>query len=274
MSFSPKALEAKDSIRALGPRQPALGIILGSGLGAIAEKINDPLVVPYSKIPHFPITTVEGHEGSMILGSLQGEGVIFLAGRFHAYEGYGLSQVTFPVEVLAALGVKDIFLTTAAGGLKEEFAPGDIMIVSDHLNLMGDNPLRGKHPPEGFVNLSAAYSSGWRLWAQKLANEKGIKTWSGVLAAVPGPSYETPAEVEMLRRLGADAVCMSTVPEAIMAKYLGMRVLALALITNSALRHQHENISHQEVLTKAREYGKRMEILIAELIKKRSEVSP
>lgn len=274
MEFSPQALAASSKIGAFSPQRPTLGVILGSGLGKVVESVSDSVVIPYSEIPHFPLTTVTGHEGRMILGRVGEERVIFLSGRLHAYEGYSLSQVTFPVEVLAALGVKDLFLTTAAGGLREQFSPGDIMIISDHLNLMGDNPLRGKRPPEGFVDLSVTYDEKWRLAARKLAVAKGINIHSGVLAAVLGPSYETPAEVEMLRCLGADAVCMSTVPEAIMAKYLGMRILALALITNSALHHPAKEISHQQVLTQAQQYGKNMEVLITELIKQKKEVIP
>lgn len=274
MEFSSEVLQAKKSIAAQIRHLPELGVILGSGLGGIAERAKDVHIIPYNQIPHFPPTTVAGHEGRLIMGKVGEERVVFLSGRLHAYEGYSLSQVVFPVEVLAALGVKDIFLTTAAGGLREEFSPGDIMIICDHLNLMGDNPLRGKRPPQCFVNLSSVYHPAWCARAGQIAAAQKIKIHQGVLAALLGPSYETPAEVEMLRRLGADAVCMSTVPEAIMARYLGLRVLGLALITNSALQHQKEGTSHQRVLGSARQYGKNMEILITELIKSRKEVFP
>jgi purine-nucleoside phosphorylase len=230
---------------------PEIGVVLGSGLGSITERIVDPIVIPYSDIPHFHGTSVEGHAGKVIVGKFHGVPSIFLQGRFHVYEGYEMADVVFPTRMICALGIKTLLLTNASGGINTRFRPGDLMLIEDHLNLMGDNPLKGQNLNQlgpRFPDLSEAYSRDCIAIIESAAEELGISLQKGVYTAVLGPTYETPAEVRMIRTLGGDAVGMSTVPEAIAANHLGVRVAGLACITNLATGLSPRKLTHSEVV--------------------------
>ncbi len=242
----------QERVNAVSPGlQPEIGVILGSGLGAIANRIENPVVIPYTDIPHFHGTSVEGHAGKMILGRFHGVACVFLQGRFHVYEGYDMSDVVFPTRTICALGIKTLLLTNASGGINTRFRPGDIMVIEDHINLMGDNPLKGPNLAQlgpRFPDMSEAYSAACVAVLEECAAELAIPLQRGVYAGVLGPTYETPAEVRMLRTLGGDAVGMSTVPEAIAANHLGVRVAGLACITNLAAGLSPQKLTHAEVV--------------------------
>lgn len=230
---------------------PEIGVVLGSGLGLIADRMEDAVTIPYTDIPHFHGTSVEGHAGKMILGKLFGVPCVLLQGRFHVYEGYHMSEVVFPARVLCALGIKTLLLTNASGGINTRYRPGDIMLIEDHINLMGDNPLKGPNLTElgpRFPDMTEAYSKECREILEQTAGEVGVELKKGVYAGVLGPTYETPAEIRMLRILGGDAVGMSTVPEAIAANHLGVRVAGLACITNLAAGLSSRKLTHAEVV--------------------------
>lgn len=232
-------------------QKPEIGLILGSGLGVLAEEIEEETAIPYETIPHFPVSTVEGHAGELVIGSLAGKTVAAMKGRFHYYEGYTFEQVTFPVRVMKALGITTIIVTNAAGGVNETFEPGDLMLISDHLNLMGGNPLIGKNDTRlgvRFPDMSEAYSRELRQTAKEAAARVGISVKEGVYAGNTGPAYETPAEVRMARVLGADAVGMSTVPEVIAARHSGINVLGISCISNMAAGILDQPLSHDEVI--------------------------
>jgi purine-nucleoside phosphorylase len=245
-------LEAAESIKhRSGGFQPELGVILGSGLGPIANRVDSPISIPYTDIPHFHGTSVEGHAGKMALGTFHGVPTVFLQGRFHVYEGYDMSEVVFPTRVICALGIKTLLLTNASGGVNTRFRPGDIMVIEDHINLMGDNPLKGPNLAQlgpRFPDMTEAYSKECIQVLEDSAAELSIELKRGVYTGVLGPTYETPAEVRMLRALGGDAVGMSTVPEAIAANHLGVRVAGLACITNLAAGLSPRKLTHQEVV--------------------------
>lgn len=233
---------------------PEIGLILGSGLGVLAEEISNPINIPYHEIPGFPESTVEGHAGQLVIGDLEGKKVIAMQGRFHFYEGYSLDLVTLPVRMMKSLGVKNMLVTNAAGGINTDFAAGDLMIIEDHLNFMFKNPLTGPNDAElgvRFPDMSEAYSAALREKAFQVAQEQGIELQRGVYVSVTGPSYETPAEIRMLRKLGADAVGMSTVPEVIVAVHSGMKVLGMSCITNMAAGILDQPLSHHEVMETA-----------------------
>lgn len=230
---------------------PELGIILGSGLGSLAELVQDEIVIPYKEIPHFPVSTVQGHSGRLVVGSLSTRRVMVLQGRFHYYEGYEMHEVTFPVRLMKAMGMQGLIVTNAAGGINEDYCPGDIVILQDHINLMGNNPLKGSNiSTQGprFPDLSEAYDPKWREVALRLMADLGLKAQQGVYAALSGPSYETPAEIRYLRTIGADLVGMSTVPEVIVANHGGMRVLGISCVTNMAAGVLAQKLNHAEVI--------------------------
>lgn len=238
-------------IRARFDEDVRTGIVLGSGLGAFADDLGDAVSVPYEEIPGFARPTVEGHAGRLVLGHVNGSAVAVLQGRFHFYEGYSRDEVTFPMRVFGLLGVKAVVLTNAAGGINIGFDQGSLMIISDHLNLMSTNPLLGPNDERfgaRFPDMSEVYSREFQEIAVEEARALGLELRRGVYAAMSGPSYETPAEVRMLRTLGADAVGMSTVPEAIVARQMGMRVLGLSCITNMAAGVVDQPINHEEVM--------------------------
>lgn len=231
--------------------KPEIGFVLGSGLGSIAEATTERVLIPYSKIPYFHGTSVEGHAGQMIFGRFGGVPVVMLEGRFHLYEGYPMDEVVFPTRVIAALGIQTLILTNAAGGVNTRLRPRDIMLIVDHLNLMGDNPLKGPHLAElgpRFPDLTEAYSGEVRKTLVDVASELDIPIKKGIYAGLLGPTYETPAEIRMLRRMGADAVGMSTVPEVIAANHLGVQVAAISCISNLAAGLSSSKLTHDEVI--------------------------
>lgn len=243
--------EAKHYIAARGGISPQFGIILGSGLGKIAELVQDQTVIEYKRIPHFPVSTVQGHSGKLILGRYAGKQVMVLQGRFHYYEGYEMHDVTFPVRVMQELGVGGLIVTNAAGGVNFDYTPGDLVLISDHINLMGVNPLRGPNlSVQGprFPDMSEAYAKSWREQAKQVMAEQGLSICEGVYAAVSGPSYETPAEIRYLRTIGADLVGMSTVPEVIVANHAGLKVLGVSCVTNMAAGVLPQKLDHHEVI--------------------------
>lgn len=233
------------------PESPKIGLILGSGLGILADEIENPVKLKYEDIPEFPVSTVEGHAGQLVLGTLEGVSVIAMQGRFHFYEGYSMEKVTFPVRVMKALGVEALIVTNAAGGVNTEFRAGDLMIITDHINFMGTNPLIGPNEADfgaRFPDMSSAYDKDLSSLAEKIAKDLNIPIQKGVYTAVTGPSYETPAEVRFLRTMGSDAVGMSTVPEVIVANHAGMRVLGISCISNAAAGILDQPLSHDEVM--------------------------
>jgi len=251
-------------IQRLCPVPPRLALVLGSGFRALLDVVGDAVELPYDGLPGFIRPNVPGHVGKLVIGRLERVPVLLLAGRAHFYEGHDLATVTFPIRVLAALGLKTVLLTSAAGGISPRLQPGDFLVLSDHLNLMGVNPLRDgtASGAEGFIDLSQLYDPGLRRLLVRAARAARVRVRQGVYAAVSGPSYETPAEVRALARLGADGVGMSTVPEAIVAHQCGLQVAGLACITNLAAGRGGESISHDEVLAT----GHRIRLPIARLL--------
>jgi purine-nucleoside phosphorylase len=249
-----KIKEAADMIAKATSIKPRIGLILGSGLGVLADEIQDAVKIPYEKIPHFPVSTVEGHAGQLVIGRLENQPVITMQGRFHLYEGHELSSVTFPIRVMKELGVDTILVTNAAGGINESYSPGDLMLIRDHINFMFRNPLIGPNDPElgpRFPDMSQAYDPELRQLAHQVAQEQGIQLQEGVYIGVLGPSYETPAEIRAFRKIGADAVGMSTVPEVIVARHAGIRVLGVSCISNMAAGILPQPLSHDEVMETA-----------------------
>ncbi len=233
---------------------PAVGIILGTGLGGLAKEIEAAHVIPYHEIPNFPLSTVDGHEGKLIFGKLNGRDVMALQGRFHFYEGYSMQELTFPVRVFAALGIGVLILSNASGGLNPDFAVGDIMFIEDHINLMGTNPLIGKHQEElgpRFPDMSEPYDRRLLKKARGIAEKLGIGYQTGVYAGVTGPTFETPAEYRYVRLIGADAVGMSTVPEVIVARQAGLPCLAFSVISDLGVEGKIVKITHEEVIDAA-----------------------
>ena len=249
-------------------RAPSVILVLGSGLGAMAEEIADPVAIPYAEIPGFPRSTVAGHAGRLVAGMVNGVEAVAMQGRFHLYEGWEPSMVALPIRVLAALGAGTLVVSNAAGGLRPGMKAGDLMLIADHLNLMGKNPLTGPTlaGEERFPDMSAPYDAELRREAAALALEQRIRLDEGVYAAVLGPSYETPAEIRMLRTLGADAVGMSTVPEVIAARALGLRVLGISLISNLAAGISPVPLSHAEVMQAGALVQGRFTRLVKELL--------
>jgi len=253
-----RVAEATRAIKARGALQPRVALILGSGLGDLADSIDAPVAVPFREIPNFPVSTVAGHAGQMVLGTLDSTPVAAMRGRVHYYEGYSLRDVTFPVRVMRRLGAEVLIVTNAAGGLNESFETGDLMALTDHLNIMGmagQSPLVGPDEPElgvRFLDMLSAYDADLRALAQKAATEHGFVLREGVYAMVGGPAYETMAEIRFLQRGGADAVGMSTIPEVIVARHEGMRVLGISAITDMAVGHDAApTITHADVLAAA-----------------------
>ncbi|MDX2192955.1 MAG: purine-nucleoside phosphorylase [Gemmatimonadales bacterium] len=256
---------AADAIRAaLGGRAPGVAVVLGSGLGAFAERLEDAVRLPYRAIPGFPEPTVAGHGGELACGTIAGRAVLVQSGRFHLYEGHDAEVAARPVRAFAALGIRTLLLTNAAGGIRRTFEPGTLMLLADHVNLMARNPLVGAVQPgeARFPDMSAPYDPGLRALARAVARARGIALEEGVYAGLLGPTYETPAEIRMLERLGADAVGMSTVPETIAARALGLRVLAISTITNKAAGLGLAPLDHEEVMATGREAAGRLGSLL------------
>jgi len=263
------AIAAK-AIKERGDTQPTIAIILGSGLGGLAKKIGEAVRIPFRDIPGFPEATVVGHEGAVITGTLSGRDVVALSGRFHVYEGHSAALAAFPVRVCHALGARELFVSNAAGGISPRLAVGDLMMISDHINLMGTNPLVGpvEETDARFTDMSDAYDPGFRRILRNTAEALGISLREGVYGAVLGPSYETPAEVKMLRLMGADAVGMSTVPEVIVARALRMRVVGVSCITNAAAGVTGAALSHEEVLATTSRVSTAFEKLVTEFLER------
>jgi purine-nucleoside phosphorylase len=244
--------EARDYVtHRIGDRRPRLAVVLGSGLGAFADELEDRLEIPYTEIPNWPASTAAGHAGRLVFGKLGHLELVAQAGRAHLYEGHSPYQVTFGVRVLAALGVKSIVFTNAAGGINLKLARGGLVLISDHINLQGSNPLIGPNDDSlgpRFPDMSEAYSARYREIARQAGKELGIELSEGVYAALSGPSYETPAEIRYLRIIGADVVGMSTAPEVIVANHMGLRVLGISCVTNMAAGILPQKINHEEVL--------------------------
>jgi len=231
--------------------KPSIGLILGSGLGVLGDEINNKTTIHYKDIPHFPESTVDGHKGQLVIGTIEGKNVIAMQGRFHFYEGYSMEQVTFPVRVFQKLGIESLIITNAAGGINKSFQPGDLMIITDHINNMGTNPLIGPNINDfgtRFPDMSQVYDLEYIEHAIACANDLDIKVKKGVYVGNTGPVYETPAEIKMLRTLGADAVGMSTVPEAIVARHASLKVLGISCISNMAAGVLDQPLSHKEVI--------------------------
>jgi purine-nucleoside phosphorylase len=264
-----QATAAADHIRTLTPLTPRLGIILGSGLGNFASQVEDPTTIPYSDIPHFPQSTVEGHSGKLILGTIAGVPVAVMQGRVHAYEGYLLSEVTFPTRVLGLLGCKSLIVTNAAGAINTSYKQGSLVAISDHINLTGSNAALGANEAKfgpRFFDMSAAYSPQLRALAHAEAAKQNIPLAEGIYLAVLGPSYETPAEIRAFRTFGADLVGMSTVHEVIVARHMGLEILGLSLVTNMAAGVLNEAINHEEVMETGRRVEHQFTSLLAALI--------
>ncbi|HEX8069657.1 MAG TPA: purine-nucleoside phosphorylase [Pyrinomonadaceae bacterium] len=262
-----RAAHAARVLRARWAAEPRVAVVLGSGLGAFADELGEAVALDYAEIPGFARSTVEGHAGRLVCGTVEGVWVAAMQGRFHYYEGYDWPEVTFPVRVLALAGVRALVLTNAAGGLNNSLSQGSLMLISDHLNLMGANPLRGPNDDRfgpRFPDLSDVYDREFQELAIHEAQGMGLSLRRGIYAALSGPSYETPAEIRMLRALGADAVGMSTVPEAIVARQMGLKVLGLSCITNMAAGVLDQPINHAEVM----ETGARVRETFSELLRR------
>jgi purine-nucleoside phosphorylase len=261
---------AAQVIRQSAPLQPKVALILGSGLNPLAEAVEDRVVIPYGDIPHFPVATVQGHVGRLIVGQLEGQPVAVMQGRAHYYEGYSMAQIGFPVRVMQVLGVESLIVTNAAGGLNPEFRPGDVMLITDHINLIGMgglNPLRGPNLDEfgpRFPDMSEPYDAGLQTLARQVAAEADISLQQGVYVCLAGPSFESPADIRFLRIIGADAVGMSTVPEVIVARHGSTRVLGLSGISNVALVEgaPPAETTHEEVLEAGQTLVPRLETII------------
>ncbi len=274
MSYYDQVAEAAAFLKGrLGSRAPLAGIVLGSGLGAVADAITDAAIVPYGEIPHFPQSTVEGHSGRIVAGLVGGAPVLVMQGRVHFYEGYSPLEVTFPMRVLGAMGIRAVVLTNAAGGISPGYRVGQLVVLADHINQMGWNPLNGPNEPRfgfrpggglRFYDMTEAYSKALRALAQQAAQEEGFALEEGVYVATPGPSFETPAEIRAFRALGATLVGMSTVPETLVARHMGMEVLGISCVTNLAAGLGATPLSHEEV----NETGRMVENRLAGLLKR------
>lgn len=267
MSWAARAREGAEAVRRRSDRSPDIAIILGSGLGALADAIEADAAIPYDEIPHFPRPGVEGHAGRLVIGSLEGRSVVAMQGRTHFYEGYAMAEVVYPVRLMRALGAGLLIVTNAAGGLNRKWKAGDLMVICDHINFMGTNPLIGPNEEElgpRFPDMSAPYDPALIEVAEQAALAEAMPLRKGVYIAVSGPSYETPAELRMMARWGADAVGMSTVHEVIAARHAGMRVLGLTAIADMATGEAQAPVTHDEVIA----VTKRMEPAFVRLVRR------
>jgi purine-nucleoside phosphorylase len=263
--------ESLEFIRTKTQAKPRIGIILGTGLGGLVKEIKKEVVIDYARIPHFPISTVESHQGKLIFGTLAGKKIVAMQGRFHMYEGYSLKQVTFPVRVMKFLGVENILVSNAAGALNTLFSKGDVMIISDHINLLGDNPLIGPNDDEigpRFPDMSEAYSKKLIALAEQAALDLKIRVQKGVYVAMQGPNLETKSEYRFLRTIGADAVGMSTVPEDIIAVHMGMNVLGFSILTDECFPDALKPALLEEILKVAAKAEPKMTAIMREVVKR------
>ena len=270
MSVLERLNKAADYIKTKTDASPKIGIVLGSGLGVYVERIQDPTVIPYEDIPGFPQTSVEGHDGKLIIGKTEGVDVAVFQGRFHFYEGHALEDVVMPVRVLSMLGVEKLILTNASGGINESYAPGDLVCITDHINMTGNNPLIGPNYAElgpRFPDMTRAYDPELREMIHNAAKNIGIDLKNGIYAGVLGPTYETPAEIKMLKTIGGDLVGMSTVPEAIAAHHAGLRVTGIACVTNMAAGIGGEKLTHEDVKLVAQKAMQKFSDLVSAAVK-------
>ncbi len=254
--FYDKVRESAEYIKTKMQEAPTIGVVLGSGLGSLVDIMEDKVVIPYQDIPNFPRSTVAGHAGNLVIGKIGGEVALAMQGRFHFYEGFQMKEVTYPIYVMKMLGIENLIVTNACGGINRSFVPGDLMILTDYINMLGNNSLIGENDERlgvRFPDMSEAYSQELIRRAEKIAGDLGISYKKGVYAIFSGPCYETAAEIRAYERLGADAIGMSTVPETIAANYLGMKVLGIACITNMATGIAKEKHTHEEVVKIANE---------------------
>ena len=251
MDLLKKIQDTSDYILKKNNHSPEIGLILGSGLGSLVNLIEKAEFFPYEDLPNFPVSTVEGHAGRLVIGTLKGKAVVAMEGRFHYYEGYNMEEVTFPIRVMKLLGVKTIIVTNAAGAVNTRFNPGDLMVIKDHINLSGTNPLIGKNLDSfgtRFPDMSNAYDKDLRKIVENIATSLKLDIKQGIYAMMTGPTYETPAEIRMVRAMGADAVGMSTVPEVIVANHCGIKVIGISCLTNMAAGILDEPLNHTEVI--------------------------
>lgn len=261
--------QSADFIRSKTSLVPEIAIVLGSGLSEVVKEIEIDVAIDYNNIPDFPVSTVEGHSGKLLMGIWNGKRVVVMSGRFHYYEGYSMQQVTFPIRVMKQLGAQTIFITNASGGLNPQFKVGELMAVTDHINLNSDNPLRGKNDDElgpRFPDQHAAYDKELIEKANEIAARHQIKLHRGVYVGVPGPTFETPSEYKYMHRIGGDAVGMSTVPEVIVANHTGMRIFCISVICDEGNPTVPKQISHQEVIEAARKAEPKITIILRELL--------
>ena len=252
-------------------KKPETAIVLGSGLGQLADKLEDAVVIPYEELPHWKASTAPGHNGRLLFGTLGGKEVVCMQGRLHYYEGYSMEDITYPVRVMAKLGVKNLLLSNAAGGINTDFAPGQLMLITDHINFLGRNPLMGPNEADfgvRFCDMSYAYHPELRRLALEAAEELGQNLAQGVYVATTGPSYETPAEIRMFRMWGASAVGMSTVPEVIVANHSGLRVMGISCITNMAAGVLDQPLTEEEVLETGAKSGAAFQALMTRIVEK------
>lgn len=248
---------------------PTLGIILGSGLGGLAAQIEDPIIVPYREVPGMRLSTAPGHAGQFVCGRLFGKNVICMQGRLHFYEGYPMEDITYPIRLMKLLGVSHLIITNACGAVNTDFRPGDLCLITDHINMLGTNPMIGQNDPAlgpRFFDMSTAYDPDFRALALETGKKLGIPLQQGVYLAYTGPSYETPAEIRGFRVMGADLVGMSTVPEVIVGHHCGLKILAISMVTNMAAGITKEKLSEQEVVDTANRNGKALQALIGSII--------
>lgn len=267
-SMLQKIQETAEFLKSKMRTSPETAIILGTGLGSLVNEITEKYEIEYKDIPNFPLSTVEGHSGKLIFGKLGGKEIMAMQGRFHFYEGYSMKEVTFPVRVMRELGIKTLFVSNAAGGMNPEFIIGDLMIITDHINMFPEHPLRGKNIPYGdrFPDMSAAYDKELIAKAKEIAADKGIRVVEGVYLGTQGPTFETPAEYRMFRHMGGDAVGMSTVPEVIVARHCGISVFGISVITDLGLEGIVVECSHEEVQKAADEAQPKMTTIFREII--------
>ena len=261
--------ETIDFLKKTGAFNPEVGIILGTGLGGLVNEIEVQETIPYKDIPHFPVSTVDGHRGQLIFGTMNGKKIVAMQGRFHYYEGYSMQELTFPVRVMKYLGIKVLILSNASGGVNPDFEIGDIMVIEDHINLMKDNPLIGKNEEEigtRFPDMSHSYDRDLIETTFRIARKHNIKLQRGVYAAVSGPTFETPAEYKYIRTIGADAVGMSTVPEVIAARHMGLRCFAISVISDLGVPGKIVEITHQEVIQAASAVEPKMTRIIKDML--------
>ncbi|PCI98829.1 MAG: purine-nucleoside phosphorylase [Flavobacteriales bacterium] len=264
-----KIEETKAFLESKTNTKPFAGIVLGTGLGNLSTEIKIETAIPYSEIPNFPVSTVQGHNGQLVFGTINNVAVVAMQGRFHYYEGYSLEECTFPIRVMKALGISNLFLSNASGGVNADFEIGDIMLITDHINLLPDNPLRGKNIDElgpRFPDMSEPYDKKLRNSVLNIAANNNIKIQQGVYAVLSGPTFETPAEYKYMKNIGADTVGMSTVPEVIVARHMNLPCMAMSIITDLGIEGKIVEISHEEVQEVAKAAEPKMTLIIKELL--------